>query len=78
MANTVVQLLLLHLPFRRKLCEKLSIDSGDIDDIRTDYDRTIENEESWFSLRVVCKSGPVHTVTTRRLPGNYVWEFKNL
>jgi len=73
MPNTIIQLLLQHLPFRRRLAEELSIHPDDIDDMKTDYDRTVESQESWFSLIVVCKNGGSHKISARRITS---WEFK--
>jgi hypothetical protein len=73
MPNTIIQLLLQHLPFRRRLAEELSIQAEDIDDMKTDYDRSVESQDSWFSLIVVCKNGGSHNISARRTRS---WEFK--
>lgn len=77
MSYPILLMLLKHKSFRDKLSDYLSIISDDIDDTLTTYNRTIENEDSWFSLIVFCKNGSSHNITTRRLPHKTSWEFKS-
>jgi hypothetical protein len=76
MTNTVLQLLLIHAPFRRVLCQELSIQQGDIDDMKTSYDETVESKDSWISLNIACKDGRILKISARRLPQNTSWEFR--
>uniref|UniRef100_A0A6C0KM23 Uncharacterized protein n=1 Tax=viral metagenome TaxID=1070528 RepID=A0A6C0KM23_9ZZZZ len=76
MPSSVLQLLFVHMPFRRALCQQLNIQSEDIDDKTVEYDETIENKDSWFSLKVTCKDKRLFKISTRRLPQNTTWEFK--
>ena len=76
MTSSVLQLLLIHTPFRKKLSEELSINSEEIDDSLTEYDETVKEQDSWFSLIVICKNGASHKISARRLPQKSHWEFK--
>jgi len=77
MTGNILQLLLNHKSFRNKLSEFLTINPDNIDNELTMYDRTIENEDYWFSINIVCKDGTSHNITTRRLPHKSTWEFKS-